>query len=476
MNEKNFLLNFIAKCRRRMNASLMLEYAVSAGMIGTIAGVLLEISAFLLPFYYVHWSAAACIVIGILTGIILAAVKRHSMGEAALEIDHFGFKERVITAYENRENEDAVYRMQRADAARILHQNMNCVKIPLLKKPRKAGLFGAAFVLLLVLSMIPSENKERAELLHEIAEKAGEKGEEIAEVVEELEEIDASALTEEQMAALKEMMDSLNMSMTEFDQAASQEALAQAMEKLDFKYEDMAQALSDMYEKLQDNPEALASAESLKKAAENMFQNSGTQVAQGSTISGSENKESSSESSGEGNGDGSGEGGSEGNEGSSGEGNSEGGSSGEGSSGGTGSAEGSGEGSSGSSGESGSGAGSEGSGNSSGAGSGNGTGEGQGGNGGNGNGRGEGSSTAVHDYVSVPNAVGNDENLTGNAGSSYDSDFIRTPNGLAWEGEHVSYESVIGNYTDNAYEGISNGKYPSGMEDVIKDYFGSFNE
>jgi hypothetical protein len=34
---------------------------------------------------------------------------------------------------------------------------------------------------------------------------------------------------------------------------------------------------------------------------------------------------------------------------------------------------------------------------------------------------------------------------------------------------------VIGNYTKDAYDGISSGKYPSGMEDVIKDYFENLN-
>ena len=47
---------------------------------------------------------------------------------------------------------------------------------------------------------------------------------------------------------------------------------------------------------------------------------------------------------------------------------------------------------------------------------------------------------------------------------------------MSWEGEHVSHESVIGSYEQNAYEGISQGRYPSGMEDIIKDYFSSFNE
>jgi hypothetical protein len=39
----------------------------------------------------------------------------------------------------------------------------------------------------------------------------------------------------------------------------------------------------------------------------------------------------------------------------------------------------------------------------------------------------------------------------------------------------VSHEAVIGSYEKNAYEGIAAGKYPSGMEEVIKDYFASFN-
>ena len=67
------------------------------------------------------------------------------------------------------------------------------------------------------------------------------------------------------------------------------------------------------------------------------------------------------------------------------------------------------------------------------------------------------------------------ENLMGNAGNHENSDFFRAQNGLSWEGEHISHEAVIGSYEQNAYEGISAGKYPSGMEEIIKEYFASFN-
>ena len=78
--------------------------------------------------------------------------------------------------------------------------------------------------------------------------------------------------------------------------------------------------------------------------------------------------------------------------------------------------------------------------------------------------------------MSVPNPKGNDDSLHGNKTGSDNSDYYREQNGLAWEGDHVSLDSVVGDYTKDAYEGLSSGKYPSGMESVIKDYFKNLNE
>ena len=66
--------------------------------------------------------------------------------------------------------------------------------------------------------------------------------------------------------------------------------------------------------------------------------------------------------------------------------------------------------------------------------------------------------------------------MTGDRNGSQDSEYFRQQNGLAWEGEHVDYNSVIGQYTENAYEGIANNRYPIGMESVIRDYFGNLNQ
>ena len=73
--------------------------------------------------------------------------------------------------------------------------------------------------------------------------------------------------------------------------------------------------------------------------------------------------------------------------------------------------------------------------------------------------------------MSVPNKLGNDSSITKDKGDSKNSDYYKAKNGLAWKGEHVDLDSVVGDYTKEAYEGIANGKYPAGMEDVIRNYF-----
>ena len=76
--------------------------------------------------------------------------------------------------------------------------------------------------------------------------------------------------------------------------------------------------------------------------------------------------------------------------------------------------------------------------------------------------------------MSLPNATGSDDNLTGNRYDRGNSDYSRYENGLGWQGNRQEYTNVMGEYSERAYQGIQNGRYPSGMEDVIKQYFSSF--
>lgn len=467
--ENREFLETIRFFHRRIHIADFLGKLVSALFVGAGVGILFQAAAFVIPLYYAGLYAVLAVLLAAAAAFAVAVLKRCSMREAALVMDGFGFKERIVTAYEHLGEEGEMIALQRRDAMEQLQAHKERIHIRLLPAKGKLAALAGMLLLLPVLALVPSAVKERAEELHFLKKEAKEKVEEIKEALEGLEALEEQGgqeLTEEQLAALQEMMDSLKSSISEYQQAVSAEAMAAAGAKLDFKYGEMANQLSQLAGSLQGNPAVSVSAAQTAAEVAQRFQEmsgmpgigNGSMVADGGNGTGDGSGSGQGSDSGNGTGDGTGDGSGNGT------GNGTGDGQGDGSGGGTGSGTGDGQGD-GSGGGTGSG-----SGNGTGDGSGNGTGDGTG----SGSGRGTGSSSAVHDYVSVPNAVADSGNLTGSASNHEDSDYFRTQNGLNWEGEHISHEAVIGSYEKKAYEGISAGRYPEGMEEVIKGYFSSF--
>ncbi len=442
-----------------MNLAKLLDCVVLCAAAGGLFGMLCELASLVWEFYYVHLAAGLCFAAGSLGGIGYALYRRADMRRAAMRLDSFGLKERMITAYEMMDQEDGFACLQRQDALVRYNQVKERIKIRLLPDGRHilALLLSAAAVLLL--SLVPSPVRDRAQLVHEVKEQAGEELADLEELLEALENVDTAQLSEEQRAQIEELTQALERSGEELMGAESWESLASATERLDYKYNQAGQSLENLSGQMTDPGAAgIASAEALARA----LSNEGKQMASSGTPSG-------------GSGDGGNEGGSNKQGNSNGNGG-DGGGNGENGNGGQGNGDG-GQGSGGNGGQ-GNGDGGQGSGGNGGQGNGDGgQGNGTGGSGsGVGNGRGTGSSSTPHDYVSVPNALGNDSSLNGDKNGDQDSDYFRQQNGLAWEGEHVDYNSVIGRYMDNAYEGISKGRYPNGMESVIRNYFENLNK
>lgn len=448
MERKEFLKT-IGVYRRKLNIGRFLENLMFAMLIGLSVGILFQGIAFVFPFYHANsWSFAAAI-LAVVTAFVFSVIKRASMKSAALTMDRFGFKERIITAYENIEAKGTMVELQRRDAMEMLRKNKEHIKISIWPSVNKTVGVLALLIIMLVLMWIPSPVKERAKQLHELAEATEEKQSEVEEMVEELEELAQEELSEEQLAALQEMMESLEATMQEYEQASSVQELETATEKLEYKYENMSSQLADMSKLLESGTNiSPMTAQAMQELAQQMQELSGNQsLASGSNAQDGNNQEGPNGQSGQ-NGQ-----------------NSQNSQNGQNSGQGEGQGNGEGQG--------------QGNGQGSGDGQGDGEGEGQGtGNNegtGSGNGRGEGSTSTPHDYVSIPNAIADSGNLTGNVQGHENSDYFKTQNGISWEGKHVDYEEVIGKYEQNAYEGISTGQYPSGMEDIIKNYFSSFN-
>ncbi len=461
--EKKEFLKEIHICRRKMNRALLLRILVFALCVGAGVGILFQLIALLTPFYYVNYYSAAAVLLAILVAFVAAYMKRCTMKQAALTMDSFGFQERIVTAYEHLEEEGKLLQLQREDAMRQLQTHKTRIQIPVMPSRKKLVYVVALFAVMVGLAFVPAKTKEQAKELQQVREEAKEKEKEIEEVVEGLKELEQQeALTPEQLAALQEMLEGMQSSMKEYQQANSMEMLATANEKLEYKYGEMSSQLAELAASLESGATAsVATAEAMQAMSKQLQAMSGTQALASNQGNNGQNGQS-------GNNQNSGQGGQSGQVGNN-QGNQSGSQNGQNGNGQNGQAGQNGQGS----GQGGQGGNGQGQGN--GQGSGTGTSTGQGSGTGSGMGRGEGSSDALHDYVSIPNAIIDSGNLTGTAQNHDNSEFFRTQNGLSWEGTPVSYDAVIGQYEQNAYEGISAGQYPSGMEDVIKDYFASFN-
>ena len=430
-----------------MNLAKLIDTGILCAAAGGIPGICCELVSLFVPFYHGHLVAALCFGAGLLAGIGHAVYRRADMKQAASRLDSFGLKERMLTAYENLDRADEFAGLQREDARAHYERIQNQVRIPLFPDRRHilALLVSAATVA--GLGLIPSPVREQAKLRHQVQEQAAVEEEELEKLLDALENVDIESLTEQQRAQLQELADSMELSREELAEADSWESLSAATGRLDYKYRQVAQSLTDLAGQMEHPDMAeLAGAEELARAAAK--QNSPQMASSGTPSADSDG--GGDDGTEEGNGSGDGEGSGQGGGNNSGNGNRQ---SGENSSG------------------SGSGQNGE---------DGDGSGNGQNGEDGSGNGmgggRGTGSSDASHDYVSIPNEVGDEGTLTGDKSGDQNSDYYRQQNGLAWEGDHVDYSSVIGEYTDSAYEGIANGKYPSGMESVIRDYFENLNK
>lgn len=429
--EQRAFVKMIHAFQRRMNIASVLQKSIAALCIGAAAGILFQAAALVVPFYYASLYSGLALVLSLLTALVLAYVKRISPEQAALAMDSFGFDERIITAYECLGQEGVLVRLQREDAMNQLAEHQDRIRLALLPSWKKPVLLLGFLAVMSGLALLPSAVKERARELHEVRKEAREQMKELDELASSLDKLAQEEISQKQKNTLQEMLGSLEASRTEFEQADSAKLLSAATNKLEYKYAMMGSELEEFAKRLRDGVAASPmTAESMQVLAERMQELGGMQLAKGTGAQTGSNQQ--------------GQSGSQNGQGSSG---SQAGQNGNGSQ----------------NGQNGSGSQTTQSGN-------------QMSDHSKGSGRGVGSDSIPHDYVSVPNDIADSGNLTGNVANHEASEYFRAQNGLGWEGEHTTYESVLGSYEQKAYEGIAAGQYPSNMEEVIKEYFSSFNQ
>ena len=459
---------FINKVRLKLNSRQFRASLIKTIMWGLLSMLVIQSVSLFIPMYYSVYIGIAAVALSILAGICIGIKKRIDNRQAAIYIDSFGFKEKIITAYENQSYKDRVCQLQREDAERTLRNNQVRVIIDRNIPWLRVAIDLILIICILLASVMDTPARNKAREIHLAKKQAEEAVKEINEMLEALEKVEKGELSDAELKELEKMMKSLELSKENFKKVKSKSELESARSAYDYKLGDIEDKLNSIangksgnaYKSIKDAVEIAKN----QKGSENLASNTSETGQNGNGQSG-ENQNGENGQSGENQ---------NGENGQSGENqNGESGQGGENQNGESGQGGGNQNGEGGQSGQSG--------GNQNGEGGqsaqGKGQGEGQNGNGGSGgSGAGQGNQTGEsernhnHDYVSV------NKNITGKYSENNSSEYSREKNGLAWDGEKVPYNTVINDYKNNAYDGIEKGKYPGSVSGIIKDYFSELGE
>ena len=131
MEQREFL-DIIRGYRRRLNLAGFLKMLAFALGVGACASIILQALAFIVPVYYVNVYTGITLLLAVLSAVVVSVIKRSTMEHTALVMDSFGFKERIVTAYEHLEDEGQLIILQRQDAIAQLKANRGRIKVPLM--------------------------------------------------------------------------------------------------------------------------------------------------------------------------------------------------------------------------------------------------------------------------------------------------------------------------------------------------------
>lgn len=508
--------NFLKVIARRKNMQKWLVYISWCLLITASLAFILNTIAIFVPIYYAALYGLIIMLAGFLLSFIYLIIKRTNMYEAARYADSAGLKERLVTSIEFIGLEDGFAGLLKEDTVNEINRFDKKLRLPL-NYPWKRYIVSSILVCMFVICIfVPSQARKDAKAIHKLAIQAKEVEKKAEEAMELLDNAKANGVEDAEAKKLKKILEEAKKELAE---ATDESDIKKAEERLKSKLkQELAEAdnkellkafqplvpdtnlakMADFNKNLNDitqksginkdlinelknvaeslTPEQMEQLiEELKKAMED-GEITASEVA--SSLSGIGNRDAQmaaatiTASSGN---NGSQGGAQTSSATPSASGSNPSGSATPSASGvpGGGSGNGSGNGS--------------GQGNGSGSGSGNGNGQGNGNGGGSGNGAGwnmgnseglerkeqEGKGEAI--YL-TGKKQGSDDNLTGKKNGEATITEKSNQMGGALSGSKTELDTVIGDYSSEAYAKVDSNKVPSAMKDIVKEYFSGFGE
>lgn len=497
------IAGFLKAVARRKTLQKWILCTAWCVLVSVVLALVLNIVAIFVPVYNAVLYGWLVILAGFIVSFIYVLVKRASMYEAARYADSAGLKERLVTSIGCQGSDDGFAGLLKEDTINEINHFDKKLRLPF-KYPWKRYITSCLLLCLFIICIfIPSQAKKDARLLHKLAMQAEEAKEKMEEAEKLLDKAANNELAKKEAAKIKKILDEAK---KEISNSESINDIKKAKERLESKLkQELAEAgeqgiikaaqplvpgtdlegLADFNKKLAElaeksglkgdlSNELKSVAESLtagqmkelleqlekamgdgeitaSEVADALFglENSDAQIASATITASSQDAGGVQDSSaspspsstpggaGQGNGNGNGSGSGQGN------------------------------------------------GNGNGSGSGSGTGKGNGGGKGSGTGGGwnmgdgkglerkeqEGKGEIVN---LTGKKTGNDDNLTGKKNGDARITEKSGQQGGASEGIKADLDSVIGEYSSEAYAKVNSNKVPSAMKDIVKEYFSGF--
>lgn len=475
--ERKELLLHIKKAQKRIFLCKLCQILLGSLGIGFGLGILVNGISLFVPIYAAQKMALGAVLLFLALGGCYGLFRFPNKEQAAQKMDQTGLSERVSTALEQIEEDSAISQLQRQDTLEHLQRFSLKESFPIKIDARKCLVVFGLCSLFAATALLPSKARQEAVRQHELKEEIKAEAKK-AEELKKLLDTDKALQKALEPAKRAELQSQLAKAAKELAKAKSKQELLKAKTRLEKKVskalEGMnAQELSQEAANLLKN--YLPELEGQLKLAENGSSEEGMEgSAQESNGNNSNNSNNSNNNSNNGN--------SQSGSGSQSDGQNNGQNNGE-----NNSQNGNGQGNSGNNGSNGNQQNGSGNGQ-----SGNGSGENGSGNGNGGQGRGLGggynygskqgvektdvSNRGEPEKVTIPGRqVGNDENVTG-TGSKGASQHMKGTQSDGYKGEEVDYGSVLGEYSQAAYDRLNGGGIPAGMENIVKNYFDGLNE
>lgn len=276
------LLQLFRKVRDRIHSNIILNYAVIGAGAALCCSIAMAILARFVPIYGVYTKALWGIVAVSLAAVVYAAFKTPKNRQVALKVDSLGLQERTLTAVELIGQENVFATLEKEDALRHL-KNVNLKKaLPIRANRRYLAICGLLIVVLTASAFIPNPMAEKARELNQLKQEINKQEKKLAEIEKKVTK-NAKLTEDQKKEAeakLQELKKELKAAKSQKDIDKALQKAEKKLEYLSQKYTDSKQNMDKIMNTLQQNQATKDLADMLKNSNSQQIKDSLKQFAE----------------------------------------------------------------------------------------------------------------------------------------------------------------------------------------------------